>query len=105
MRRIGFCMLGIALALFLLACAGPTRVEKHFGKSFKQAQLNQILDPEAERNLEPVVGLDGKAAQAGIGKYRKSFEGSQVGAPSFGPGGTQVLDKPIESGYGSGCNK
>lgn len=105
MKRVVLCFLGIALAIFLSACAGPTRVEKHFGKSFKQARFNQILDPEAERNLDPVTGIDGKAAEAGIKKYWKSFEGSHAGPQSFGPGGTQVVDKPIEGGYGSGFNK
>lgn len=69
------CILCVVLTIFLIsACAGPTRVEKHFGKSFKQARLSQILDPEAERNLEPVTGLDGRASQAGIERYRKSFD-------------------------------
>jgi len=105
MKKAVFFILTVAVAVGLLACAGPTRVEKHFGKSVKQARLNQILDPEAELNLDPVTGMDGKAAEAGIKKYWKSFEG-HGGAQSFGQGGSQVVDKPIESGgYGSGYNK
>ncbi len=99
MRRAVLCVLSITLAILLFACAGPTRVEKNFGKSVRQARINQILDPEAEKNLEPVTGLDGKAAQATIERYRKTFEpnrevpqtliqtGTQVGNPIQGSGG------------------
>jgi PBP1b-binding outer membrane lipoprotein LpoB len=68
----------ILFALFMIfvisACAQPTRLEKDYGRSIKQAQSNQTLNPEAEKNLEPVTGLDGKAAQASIEKYRKAFD-------------------------------
>jgi hypothetical protein len=75
MRRLALCILSTFLAIFLIsACAQPTRLDKNYGRSLKQARLNQILDPEAEKNLEPVTGLDGKAAQTSIEKYRKAFE-------------------------------
>jgi len=105
MRRATFYILSITLAIFLLisACAGPTRLDKDYGKSVKQARFNQILDPEAEKNLEPVTGLDGKAAQSSIEKYRKTFEPAREGSQPFAQTGTQMLDKPIEGGgYGSG---
>ena len=109
MRRAAVCILCIVLTIFLIsACAGPTRVDKNYGKSFKQARVNQILDPEAEKNLEPVTGLDGKAAKAGIEKYRMTFEGSRAGGQPSVPSvevGTQV-GRPIEGGgYGSGYSK
>jgi hypothetical protein len=112
MRRAAICILCIVLTIFLIsACAGPTRVDKNYGKSFKQARANQILDPEAEKNLEPVTGFDGKASQITIEKYRKTFEGSRGAGQPPAQTGTQVVDKPIEgggfgnSGYGSGCSK
>jgi hypothetical protein len=75
MARAALTILITLFAIFLIsACAGPTRLDKDYGRSFKQARLNQILDPEAEKNLEPVIGLDGKAAQTSIEKYRKAFE-------------------------------
>ena len=75
MRRGALYILITTLAIFLIsACAQPSRVDKNYGRSVKDARLNQILDPEAEKNLEPVTGLDGKAAQASIEKYRKTFE-------------------------------
>ena len=75
MARAALTILITLFSIFLIsACAGPTRLDKNYGRSVKQARINQILDPEAERNLEPVTGLDGKAAQIGIEKYRRGFE-------------------------------
>ncbi len=75
MRRAVLYILITLLAIFLIsACAQPRRLDKNYGRSVSQARLNQILDPEAGKNLEPVTGLDGKAAQASIEKYRKTFE-------------------------------
>ena len=55
-------------------CTGPSRLEKDFGTSFKLHKVNQIADPDAEKDLGPVTGFDGRAAEATIGKYRKEFE-------------------------------
>ena len=95
----------VAMGLVLLGCAetnpferdyfatGPSRLEKDFGTSFKLQKVNQVADPGAERNLEPVIGLDGQAAQATIEKYRKEFEKPAPPAPYvFGIGGTGGLD-------------
>ncbi len=98
MRRVVVCILCIVFVIFLFACAGPTRIEKNFGKSVKQARASQTLDPEAGKNLEPVTGLDGKAAKGAIEKYRMTFEGSRVGGQPIVQTGTQVLDRPIEGG-------
>ena len=51
-----------------------SRVEKDFGTSFRLAKENQQLNPEAAKNIDPVTGFDGKAAQATLDKYRKDFE-------------------------------
>jgi hypothetical protein len=75
MKQAAFYILATFLAIFLIsACAQPSRLDRNYGRSLKQARVNQILDPEAGKNLEPVTGLDGKAAQASIEKYRKTFE-------------------------------
>lgn len=51
-----------------------SRLELDFGTSAKLAKFNQILNPDADKNLEPVTGLDGNAANENIKKYVKSFE-------------------------------
>lgn len=81
----GNIILIVVLAVFsvvtLWGCAGNLPesqrmdyLEMNWGKSFKSAQKNQILNPEAGKSLEPVVGLDGQAAEHGVNKYKKSFE-------------------------------
>ena len=52
----------------------PTRLEMDYGTSFKLAKFNQILNPDAEKNLEPVIGLDADPAQKIMDRYYKSFE-------------------------------
>jgi hypothetical protein len=51
--------------------------ETNFGASYEAAKSGQILNPEAEKNLDPVYGLDGQAAEIAIEKYRHSFAGSE----------------------------
>jgi hypothetical protein len=53
-----------------------------YGTSSKLSKVNQIHDPEAEKNVEPVYGLDGKAAQANTEKYLKDFEKPAPPVPS-----------------------
>jgi len=80
----GNMILIMVLAMFsvsLWGCAGNLPegkraeiLDMHWGKSFESAKKNQILNPEAGKSLEPVVGLDGQAAEYGVNKYKKSFE-------------------------------
>ena len=51
-----------------------SRLELDYGTSYRLAVYGQILNPDAEKNTEPVTGLDGQAAEIIIDKYRKSFE-------------------------------
>lgn len=51
-----------------------SRLELDYGTSYRLAVYGQILNPDAEKNTEPVTGLDGQAAEVIIDKYRKSFE-------------------------------
>ena len=80
MIRIIFIL--ITLVMILPVAEGycemeKSRLEMDFGTSYKLAKFNQILDPDAEKNLEPVYGLDGSAAAAAIGEYRKGFQGTE----------------------------
>ena len=40
-----------------------SQLDKNWGRSFESARYNQILNPEAEKNLEPVEGLAGPAVE------------------------------------------
>ena len=69
------------LSAMLLGCAGNLPEAKrvdildmNWGKSFESAKNNQILNPDAGKNLDPVLGLDGTAADYAVGKYKESFK-------------------------------
>jgi hypothetical protein len=66
--------IGLIAALSVFSGCGATLLDKNWGKSFESAKYNQILNPEAGKNLEPVVGLDGQAAEITLGTYRNGFE-------------------------------
>ena len=80
----GNIILIVILGMFsitLWGCAGNLpeskrvqNVEMNWGKSFESAKKNQILNPDAGKSLEPVVGLNGEAAEHGVNKYKTSFE-------------------------------
>lgn len=77
-------LIGLIAMFTISACSAGnlSRLEMDYGASSKLARFNQILNPEAEKNLEPVTGFDGGAAQAAIGKYRKGFE-EKTSAPTY----------------------
>ena len=69
---------GLIVALVMFpSCGGKplvqkdTMLERNWGRSYESAKYNQMLNPEAGKNLEPVVGTDGQAAERAIEKYRK----------------------------------
>lgn len=50
-----------------------SRVEMDYGTSYNLQKYNQILNPDAGKNLEPVEGLDGEAAKSVMDNYRKGY--------------------------------
>jgi hypothetical protein len=81
MSRRYFFIIGFpTVVLMLLSCA-PSRLEMDFGTSSKLMKINQVWNPEAEKNIEPVSGFDGEAARATVEKYRKDFEKPAPPAP------------------------
>jgi len=92
MNRHCVMMLLLAFSFLSIGCAGlnqekvtlspPSRLEMDYGTSFNLMKFNQIADPEAEKNLEPVTGFDGQAAKATLDKYRKDFE-KPAEAPAY----------------------
>ena len=68
--------------LFLLMSCAASRLETDYGTSTRLLKINQIENPEAEKNIEPVYGLDGEAAQANTERYREGFEKSPPPVPS-----------------------
>jgi hypothetical protein len=64
----------LAFAAGLLASCAPSRLEMDRGTSYKLQKANQIANPDAEKNLKSVEGLDGQSAAAAMNKNRKEFE-------------------------------
>ncbi len=92
MKRGFYTLLSVMTGAVLLAgCTNSMtgRVQMDYGTSYQLAKHNQILNPDAEKNLGPVYGFEGNAAQATLGKYEKSFTKENV-APvySINIGGT-----------------
>ena len=78
-KTIALAMACAMLALFAgCSSSGPvheeTLLEKNWGRSVETAKYNQILNPDAGKNLAPVEGLDGKAADNSVQKYENSFK-------------------------------
>lgn len=63
-----------------LGCSGTKQaseqslLEKNWGRSLETIYYKQMVNPDASKNLEPVVGLDGNASVNNVNKYRESFK-------------------------------
>jgi hypothetical protein len=70
-----FALIGLTAALLISSgcSAKETMLDRNWGSSFESAKSNQILDPEAGKNLDPVLGLDGQAVGISMEKYRQGF--------------------------------
>ena len=74
-----------AAVLLLQACATtcPTfdaciatspRLDARFGDAVNIAKAQQTLNPDASKNRNIVAGIDGKAAQEAMLRYRETFK-------------------------------
>ena len=68
-------LIGLIATLLIFSGCGTreTMLSRNWGNSFESAKQSQILNPEAGKNLDPVVGLDGQAAGNNMEKYRQGF--------------------------------
>jgi hypothetical protein len=69
-------MLMAVLPITLLAACQPLtpNLDSHFGEAVNIAKAQQIVNPDASQNPDPVSGVDGKAAQSAVENYEKSFK-------------------------------
>jgi hypothetical protein len=59
--------------ILTIGCA-KSRLEMDHGTSYNLQKFNQTLNADAEKNLAPVTGMNGQAAQYSVEKYQKGFE-------------------------------
>ena len=73
-------LIGLIAALLIFSGCGTreTMLSRNWGSSFESAKQSQILNPEAGKNLDPVVGLDGQAVGNNMEKYRQGFKTCQT---------------------------
>jgi hypothetical protein len=65
-----------ATVLALAGCASTTpALDASFGNAVREARAAQTLNPKASaQNTQPVLGIDGKAANEAQGRYVDSFK-------------------------------
>ncbi len=72
------------LPLTLAACMAPAPfVDRNIGKVVTDMRNAQVMNPGADRNMAPPLGLDGPAAKAGYDQYVKSFKAPEKNANTF----------------------
>jgi hypothetical protein len=84
--RILFSMLSVcALAACVNTPLGKTtpQWDSQFGSSTRTALAQQVIDPAARRNADPVAGMNGQAAHGAYERYQRTFSGTAPQAPTF----------------------
>ena len=70
----------ISIMLIVMSCSGTTStqketlLEKNWGRSLEGIRYKQMVNPDAGKNVVPVIGLDGNASVNNVDKYQKSFK-------------------------------
>ncbi|MBS1170255.1 MAG: hypothetical protein H6R01_1173 [Burkholderiaceae bacterium] len=90
MKLASICVLSL-----LTSCASSTpEWDATFGDSVRANVAQQVINPEASKNTNPVNGLDGQAAEHAMERYQKSFKQPEPQS--------SVLNIGISSGGSSG---
>ena len=64
----------------VLSCSGTTSAQKetlldrNWGRSLEGIRYMQMVDPETNKNVDPVLGSDGNASVNNVDKYHNSFK-------------------------------
>jgi hypothetical protein len=88
MKGKGFSLRGKMLVLGLIlgglgGCAGPSALERDYGRSVKHNLVQQLVNPQAGLDLTPAVGLDPKAGEYALDRYDKSFKEREAQPPTI----------------------
>jgi hypothetical protein len=92
MNAIGKIIGSAIILLGLVACSsqnaflpmGESRLEQNWGRAYETAKHNQIINPEAGKNVDPVKGMDGDAAERVMQTYKSGGEPKQAPPTEFG---------------------
>jgi hypothetical protein len=81
MRKKYYTAVVVLILLFTAGCSHYGALNEDFGKSYQAALYGQILNPGASKNLGPVTGLPGNAADGTMKKYTDSFAPKEGSSP------------------------
>jgi len=103
---IKFILAALLAPVVLAGCATQTPVlDQHFGEAVNAAKAQQVINPDASLNPDPVAGIDGQAANAAVDRYHKSFERPPATGNVFtigvGTGGTGTSTGSGTTGSGT----
>ena len=81
-----------ALAAFTVLLGGCSTAatpnyDARFGEAVRQATAMQTLNPEAGKNADPVLGIDGESGKAAVDRYQESFRAPPKSFEVFNIGG------------------
>ncbi|MCK6499105.1 MAG: hypothetical protein OZ918_06400 [Nitrospirales bacterium] len=66
-------VVGMVVGVSVGACA-PTTISPNWGVAYQNMRAQQVLNPAAGEQLDPVEGQDGKVSATAMEAYRKNFE-------------------------------
>jgi hypothetical protein len=84
-------IIAFSIVLFLFAGCAYNTLETNWGSSFEAAKTNQIANPQASENVEPVVGLDGQLAEQNMESYRRASQGEKSTTYNLRLGGIEGI--------------
>lgn len=82
--RILSSLLCTLLAVAASGCQSLSpQLDSQFGQAVTLMQRQQVINPQAASNTNPVLGLDGRAARSGYAQYQKSFAAPEPQPQAF----------------------
>ena len=86
-KYLGLVGSAATILLTCAACVAPTpHIDQHFGEAVSLIKAQQILNPGAGANTNPVAGIDGMAGKSAYDQYQKSFREPPPSSNSFAIG-------------------
>jgi len=99
-------VLSILIAAGLVGCVNPAPVvDDNFGNAVNAAKAQQIINPDASLNTDPVAGVDGQAADAAMNRYHRSFVQPPITPNVFNIGVSSGGSTSGTSGGSSGTSR
>jgi len=75
----------VAVSAFaLFGCAGTPNLDENWGRSYETARYTQTLNPDADHNLAPVEGIEGRAAERILEGHVKGRSEKKQSSPGYG---------------------